>query len=99
MELDHFEGVEKPILPVAGESLLDFLMRQHGAKGDVSISPRCSAVFDRNTVRVFKKRKLEHEITEREAKKEQLRRKVAGKQKKYSTLGRLTQSMSKLKPV
>ena len=33
LELDHFEGVEQIIFPVASESLVDFLSKQCDAKG------------------------------------------------------------------
>lgn len=45
--------------------------------------PLCNTVFDRNVAKAFEKRKFERQITENEAEKEQLRRKMAGKQKVF----------------
>ena len=69
LELDHFEGVEKLIFPVVDESLVNFLSQQHDAKGDVSLCPRCNAVFDRNVARAFEKRRFKREIVEKEGKR------------------------------
>ena len=40
-------------------------------------------MYDRNAARAYKKRKLSREIVEKEAEKDQYRRKVTGKQKKF----------------
>ena len=37
MELDAFENTEKPIYPMAGEDLFDFLLKQRDADANVAI--------------------------------------------------------------
>ena len=64
MELDAFENAEKPIYPNVGEDLLDFLLKQSDANANVTICPRCSAIFDKVAAKAFedeKKAKVEKE--------------------------------------
>ena len=42
-----FESEKKPIYPQAGKDLFEFLLRQKDQGGDVSLCPRCSAIFDK----------------------------------------------------
>ena len=79
VKIDHFEAVEKPIFPIAGESLIEFLSRQCNAKGDVSLCPSCSAVYDGNAVKEYEQRKLDKKMAE-EFEKDRLKRKLTGKQ-------------------
>ena len=83
LELNHFEGVKRLIFLIAGESSLDFLSRKHDVKGDVSLYPRCNAMFDRNVAKAFEKRKLGQQIAEKEAEKEQLQWKMDEKKKMF----------------
>ena len=64
MELDAFENAEKLIYPKVGEDLLDFLLKQSNANANVTICPRCSAIFDKVAAKAFedeKKAKVEKE--------------------------------------
>ncbi|MED6138401.1 hypothetical protein PIB30_073934 [Stylosanthes scabra] len=51
-DIDMFEA-ERPIYPKAREDLLDLLMRQRDEKGNVSMCPRCSALFDASAARAY----------------------------------------------
>ena len=51
MVLDVFENIEKPIYPKVGEDLLDFLLKQRNANANVTIYPKCSAIFNKNTTK------------------------------------------------
>ena len=57
MELDTFENTEKPIYPKVGEDLLDLLLKQRDADANVTICPRCSAVFDKVAAKAFEDEK------------------------------------------
>ena len=57
MVLDAFDNTEKPIYPQARVDLLDFLLKQRDANANVTICPRCSAVFEKKVAQAFEEEK------------------------------------------
>ena len=78
MELDLFENMEKPIYPKATEDLLDFMLKQRDVNANVTIWPRCSAVFNRNATKAYKEHK-EFEVEKARERIEQERKEVKKK--------------------
>ena len=89
MELDLFENVEKPIYPKASEDLLDFLLKQRYANANVTMSPRCSAVFDKNATKAYKEHnevEVEKERERIQQERKDVKRKLAEKEAKVVRL-------------
>ena len=51
--LEEFEKEEESILPLAGESLVEFLSKKQKVEKQVMLCPRCSVVFDKLATKPF----------------------------------------------
>ncbi|RYR34438.1 hypothetical protein Ahy_A10g049310 [Arachis hypogaea] len=52
--------------PKTGDGLLDFLFQQKIKDRDVSLCPRCNAVFDAEAAAIFEKERMKKELAHRE---------------------------------
>ncbi|MED6166889.1 hypothetical protein PIB30_113750, partial [Stylosanthes scabra] len=64
--LGNFEENIRQVFPGVGESLLDFLMQQKLKDRDVSLCPRCNAVFDADAAALFEKERMKKELAHKE---------------------------------
>ncbi|MED6186511.1 hypothetical protein PIB30_067386 [Stylosanthes scabra] len=56
----------RQVFPGVGEGLLDFLMQQKLKDRDVSLCPRCNAVFDTDAAALFEKERMKKELAHKE---------------------------------
>ncbi|MED6188923.1 hypothetical protein PIB30_090638 [Stylosanthes scabra] len=64
--LGNFEQNICQVSPGVGEGLLDFLMQQKLKDRDVSLCPRCNAVFDAEAAALFEKGRMKKELAHKE---------------------------------
>ncbi|RYQ98686.1 hypothetical protein Ahy_B07g086452 [Arachis hypogaea] len=64
--LDDFESQVRSVYPRAGDGLLDFLVQQKIKDRDVSLCPRCNAIFDAEVATIFEKERMKKELAHRE---------------------------------
>ncbi|RYR47090.1 hypothetical protein Ahy_A07g033024 [Arachis hypogaea] len=72
MALKNFESDVRAVYPDVGDGLLEFLMQQKLKDRDVSLYPRCNAVFDTEAATIFEKERMKKKLAHR---KEQARQK------------------------
>ncbi|RYR26745.1 hypothetical protein Ahy_B02g061050 [Arachis hypogaea] len=79
--LDDFESQVRSVYPRTGDGLLDFLVQQ---KINVSLCPRCNAVFDAEAAAIFEKERMKKELAHKEeqARQRQPIRRVEGSSSK-----------------
>ncbi|RYQ98557.1 hypothetical protein Ahy_B07g086297 [Arachis hypogaea] len=66
MALGDFESNVCFVYPSVGDGLLEFLMQQKLKDQDVSLCPRCNAVFDAEAAATFDKYRMKKELAHRE---------------------------------
>ncbi|RYR65446.1 hypothetical protein Ahy_A03g011378 [Arachis hypogaea] len=64
--LDDFESQVRSVYPRVGDGLLDFLIQQNIKDRDVSLCPRCNAIFDAEAAEIFEKERMKKELAQRE---------------------------------
>ncbi|RYR62653.1 hypothetical protein Ahy_A04g020360 [Arachis hypogaea] len=64
--LDDFESQVRSVYPRTGDGLLDFLVQQKIKDRDVSLCPRCNAIFDAEAAAIFEKEMMKKELAHRE---------------------------------
>ncbi|MED6150465.1 hypothetical protein PIB30_072578 [Stylosanthes scabra] len=64
--LGNFEQNIRQVFPGVGEGLLDFLMQQKLKDRDVSLCPKCNAVFDAEAAALFEKERIKKELAHKE---------------------------------
>ncbi|RYR00055.1 hypothetical protein Ahy_B07g088101 [Arachis hypogaea] len=57
---------KQSVYPRTGDGLLDFLVQQKIKDRDVSLCPRCNAVFDAEAATIFEKERMKNELAHRE---------------------------------
>ncbi|RYR26493.1 hypothetical protein Ahy_B02g060739 [Arachis hypogaea] len=62
---DDFESQVRSVYPRAGDGLLNFLVQQKIKDRDVSLCPRCNAVFDAEAAEIFEKERMKKELMEK----------------------------------
>ncbi|RYQ80192.1 hypothetical protein Ahy_Scaffold1g106760 isoform D [Arachis hypogaea] len=82
--LDNFESQVRFVYPRAGDGLLNFLVQQKIKDRNVSLYPRCNAVFDAEAAAIFKKERMKKELAHRQeqARQRQLIRRIEGQRSK-----------------
>ncbi|MED6193152.1 hypothetical protein PIB30_016454 [Stylosanthes scabra] len=65
VDTEPFENIRQ-VFPGVGEGLLDFLMQQKLKDRDVSLCPRCNAVFDAEAAALFEKERMKKELAHKE---------------------------------
>ena len=60
--LGDFKSQVWSVYPRAGDGLLDFLVQQKIKDQDVSLCPRCNALFDAETAAIFEKERMKNEL-------------------------------------
>ncbi|MED6137616.1 hypothetical protein PIB30_066654 [Stylosanthes scabra] len=81
--LGNFEENIRQVFPGVGESLLYFLMQQKLKDRDVSLCPRCNAVFDADVAALFEKERMKKELAHKE---EQVRQRHGVRRTESSTM-------------
>ncbi|RYR20699.1 hypothetical protein Ahy_B03g065920 [Arachis hypogaea] len=61
-----FYSQVRSVYPRARDGLLDFLVQQKIKDRDVSLRPRCNAVFDAEAATIFEKKRMKKELAHRE---------------------------------
>ncbi|RYR38566.1 hypothetical protein Ahy_A09g043620 [Arachis hypogaea] len=64
--LDDFESQVQSVYLRAGDGFLDFLVQQKIKDRDVSLCPRCNAVFGAEATAIFEKERMKKELAHRE---------------------------------
>ncbi|QHN96050.1 uncharacterized protein DS421_18g615050 [Arachis hypogaea] len=84
--LDDFESQVRSVYPRIGDGLLDFLVQQKIKDRDVSLCPRCNAIFDAEAAVIFEKERKKKELAHREeqARQRQPIRRLKGSSSKTS---------------
>ncbi|RYQ99714.1 hypothetical protein Ahy_B07g087700 [Arachis hypogaea] len=74
----------RSVYPKTGDGLLNFLVQQKIKDRDVSLCPRCNAVFDAEAAAIFEKKRMKKELAHREeqARQRQPIRRVEGSSSK-----------------
>ncbi|RYR78540.1 hypothetical protein Ahy_A01g003365 [Arachis hypogaea] len=82
-EIDLAE-LKNAVYPRAGDDLLNFLVQQKIKDRDVSLCPRCNAIFDAEAAAIFEKERMKKKLAHREeqARQRQPIRRVEGQSSK-----------------
>ncbi|RYR77836.1 hypothetical protein Ahy_A01g002491 [Arachis hypogaea] len=64
--LDDFESQVRYVYPRTGDGLLDFLVQQKIKDQDVSLCPRCNAIFNAEAAGIFEKERMKKDLAHRE---------------------------------